>query len=154
MIGNIGYERRLQALERRAREISYGVPGIWSAWTPVLGQNGVVTSTPDGACRYCRIGNLVIASFRIVATASGDPNQIVNMAGLPAQFLHSGARAVGSFTFYKSATNTFYDGSILPFGTTDLIFSTDGSTNYFGASPALTVQNNDVMTGTFQYEAA
>lgn len=141
-------EAKVRALESRARGAA------WGSWTPLLGQSGVVAATVDASCRYTRLGNLVIASFRLTATAAGNPGFQINMAGLPASFLHSGARAVGSFTFYKPASNTFYDGSILPLGTTEIIFNVSGSTGYFGSNPAITLANGDVMTGTFIYEAA
>ncbi len=127
--------RRVARLER---ERQTEAPGIWMDWTPLLGQNGVVASTRDGACRYIRIGNLIIASFRLTATAVGNVGFVINMAGLPANFLHSGARAVGSFTHYVGGA-VFADGSILPLGVTDLIFNANGSTNYYGANPAVTI---------------
>lgn len=71
MIGNIGYERRLQALERRAREIGYGVPNTAASWTPNFGGSGTPGTFTYGAQsgRYVRVGDLCFIEGIVQITA-------------------------------------------------------------------------------------
>jgi hypothetical protein len=151
MIGNMGYERRLQALERRAREIGYGVPGLWSAWTPVLDQGGVVTATISHA-RFERTLNRVTASFILTATGAGTPGNRVVVTGLPASF-PTLSLSIGSFTVLDAGT-VWYAGSIFSISGPGVEFYVSGNASQLGYSPAYTIAAGDVISGTVVYETA
>lgn len=103
MIGNIGYERRLQALERRAREIGYGVPTPSMPWTPFFFGDGGVGGTftySSQAGRYRRIGDICIVNGMVAISAIAvAPTGSMHIAGLPFTAASSGVNSGASFTF-------------------------------------------------------
>lgn len=149
MTGNIGYERRLQALERRMREISAGVPiSGWVTFTPGLYQGGVVASTISYA-RYCVIGKLLIAQARLSATAAGTATNSIQITGLPIARVTTTTMS-GEFQVY---TGTHYIGAAeVGGGGTSAVGIISGNTNAIGITPAITLSSGHILTALIIYE--
>lgn len=149
MIGNIGYERRLQALERQAREIGYGVPTPETDWTPALVQGVSVASTPSYA-RYRIIGKVCKAWMRVSSTGAGTAGQIIYVSGLPTPATGVSAVVVGTVQAYAGANHSiggaFFDGSGRVYGIVD------GSNDGIGANPAITLAVGTVYSFVVEYE--
>lgn len=152
-LDNMGYERRLQALERFAREIR-GDRGATApaAWTPQLYQNGNITST-NTVSRYSLIGNLAFVQFRIVATAAGTAGQAIEIRNIPVTPLY-GANLVGAGVgAYKITGSTVYICSLQMNNTGPAIkFLSDGVVNYIGITPSFAISSGDSVEGVAIYE--
>ncbi len=98
MIGNIGYERRLQALERRAREIGYGVPNPAASWTPTFigsGTPGTFTYASQSG-RYVRVGDFCfITGVVAISAIPVAPTGNVRIGGLPYAAIANSAISFG-----------------------------------------------------------
>jgi hypothetical protein len=126
------------------------IGATWVDYTPTLTQSATVSKTVYIA-RYCQIQKTVIVTIWVTCTSSGTAGQIVNL-GLPIAAKDSNV-LMGSGFVYDSSANFMYN--LLPTaagGTNVTFFYQDG--NNFGASPAITLANNDQLRFTFIYEVS
>lgn len=151
MIGNIGYERRLQALERRMRDISYGVPGIWDTWTPSITQ-GVALGASALSGEYVVIGKLVIVGYSITLNSAGTAGQPVVIGSLPKTFAAGAGYCAGYGTVLDSGTR--WIDVILLTSTGDTFKMQENNTgDVVGVASAYTAASGDLLTGTLMYQS-
>jgi hypothetical protein len=157
MIGNIGYERRLQALERRAREIGYGVPEKAQSFTPSLYQGGAVSSTILVA-RYSLDQKTVHVVARLQATGAGTAFATIAVADLPAQPLYHDT-PFGMLEVYDASAGRWYSGPARTqagFGGGLYAWGiASGAANVMGSdTPAIALANGDIVSLYAHYEIA
>jgi hypothetical protein len=115
----------------------------WLDWTPQLYQNGNVTSTVNFA-KYLIVGNTIIWTFGISATAAGSSGQSICIRSLPWTF--STSRTVGSF-YYLDQGSSYYAGTALyVVGDPGLRFITTSAGGYLGTNPAFAVASSDSLS--------
>ena len=145
MIGNIGYERRLQALERRAREIGYGVPSPLTAFSAGLYQGGSIACTVSFAV-YMISGKWMVAQAFVQATAGGVAGNTIALTGLPFPPLYYDT-AIGSIEIKDQSAGIWYSGVARcqgGFGSGLYVFGiSDANNNTMGISPAVTIAAGD-----------
>jgi hypothetical protein len=128
----------------------------FTSWTPTLTQTVAVTTTNFDS-KYVKVGRLVIASFSLIATASGtNGGTVVVGFGSGATALPTARAATsifGSFRFLDAGV-TNYVGTVTGATTTTLNFYKDGDGNPLGPTNPVQVTNNDTMNGFIIYEAA
>lgn len=139
MIGNIGYERRLQALERRAREIGYGVPTPQTTWTPQLWQNGTqLTYTLDYAV-YAVFGQLVFAATRLTVGTAGAAG-LMEIRGLP---FASEFSCIGGETVVFTGGVNRIGATRITAASTSAVMTIDNSAGDFGVDPSTALAVGD-----------
>lgn len=126
----------------------------WIAVTPVVTQ-GVSITVTNNYSKYIQIGKDVRYEFNLAITSSGSGSVLISV-NIPVTAGSSGAfRVVGSGQFYDASSNTNY--VIIPYltSTSVVAFTSDTSAgNNFGAAPAITVANGDIISGAIFYESA
>lgn len=127
----------------------------WTSYTPTLTQGVAVTKTVNYA-KYARVGKTVVLNVHMSATGAGTATSIVTVS-LPVNSVGvSGTLglACGAGYFYDASTTQWY--VLAPTtGTTVVNFGADATgANSFGAVPAVTIANTDVITFFCMYEAA
>ena len=149
MIGNIGYERRLQALERRLREISNGSPVIEPiSFTPGLYQGGAVTCTVTYA-RYSVNGRIMACQAMVVATAAGTAGNTIALTDIPYAPKYADV-PIGIVELKDASAGTWYSGIARTqsgFGSGKYVWGIEsGSNNSIGINPAITIAIGDVFS--------
>lgn len=144
MIGNIGYERRLQALERRMRDISSGVP-LFTAFTPVLTQGVAITLTGASVGYELLTNNFYMVAFLCACNSAGTAANSIRLSGFSKSLLFTGA-GLGSFHVSDSGT-TNYTGTSYALSATEIVFLTNATGDLLGISPAYTIAANDSVSG-------
>lgn len=128
--------------------------GAWTVYTPTLTQSITVSKTITEA-RYMRgPSRLIIVEFNLTATSAGTAGQNV-LVGLPVAANGAVGTMVGPMLIYDANTTTRYhgDGELVSNITVGMGVS-QASPSLFGASPAVTLANGDIIRGIFSYEAA
>jgi hypothetical protein len=128
--------------------------GTWTAYTPVLDQNGTVAATVSSA-RYTRINDTVIGQVRLNVTGTGTANQSLKVS-LPVTANNTIVSA-GIGDIYDSSTGTMYDGFLFVASADPdnvLIVGDWAGNGVWGTSPNLAITNGDVIWLQFNYEAA
>jgi hypothetical protein len=124
----------------------------WTSYTPVVSQTGTRTATVSYA-KSQRIGNMMTVQVMLTITQAGVAGNRITVS-LPAAFANSSARAtLGSF-MYLDAGTAFYAGIVNPEGASSVAFTTNNSTDFFGANPSLATANNDTLSFSICYEVA
>jgi hypothetical protein len=124
--------------------------GVWTAYTPVLSQNGTRTATVNYA-EYSQINKLVFCNVDLTCTTTGSASNAINVT-LPVTATSSVSAGTG--LFYDSSGTDVQVLSVLS-GTTQVSFYSDTSTtNVLGVTPNVTLGNNDVISFSIVYEAA
>lgn len=139
MIGNIGYERRLQALERRAREIGYGVPTPATAWTPQLWQNGTQLALTLDSAAYVISGPLVFVHARFTVNAVGAVG-LMEIRNLPFACLYS---CIGGETVVFTGGVNRVGATRMTAGSTTTVMTIDNQASDFGVAPAIALAVGD-----------
>lgn len=146
MIGNIGYERRLQALERRAREIGYGVPRFGS-WTPELWQNGAQLSITLDSALFLAVGPLVFLHARFIVAAAGAIG-LMEIRNLPYQAAYS---CIGGHTNVFNGGVNRVGATRISTGTTVSLMTIDNQPSDFGTAPAVALAIGDGVRMSAMY---
>lgn len=142
-------DARIRALETKLALID---TGIWTDYTPVVTQLGVVTKTIAYA-RYQRVGRKITVNFFLTLTGAGTTNNILTIS-LPVTA--ASANGVnGSGRYYDASAFQSYGGSWVGTTTTTVVFVGDWSgTQAWGVIPLLPIQSDDIISGVIIYEAA
>lgn len=122
----------------------------WTSYTPTLTQGVAVTKTVTYA-KYQRVGRTIIVSMRLVITSAGTAGSVL-LAGLPIAAADASG-VVGSFRYFD-AGNTNFAGTACGSTTTTVQFIVSSNGGSFGALPAITAANTDVLQVSVTYEAA
>lgn len=149
MIGNINYERRLQALERRAREIGYGVPQ-YGSWTPELWQNGSQLTITLDAAAYLVNGPLVFLHARFTVGSAGSAG-LMEIRNIP--FAAANSCIGGETNVFTGGVNRI-GATRISAGTTVSLMTIDNQASDFGIAPAtaLAVGNGIRMSALYLRE--
>lgn len=127
--------------------------GVWTSYTPTLGQGGTRTCTVNYAS-YTVINKLCIANVDLTCTTTGTAGQTITVS-LPVTAASTNQEAVGSGTFYDSSATDVYLLHTLLSGTTNVrFFGETSTTNYFGATPSIALGNNDVVSFSIMFQVA
>jgi hypothetical protein len=129
---------------------SIGAP--WVDYTPTLTQGVTVTKTITVA-RYCQLQKTIIVQIALGCTSSGTSGSQVRV-GLP--IAGTNDRPVGSFLFFGGASHYGNKVGMALTNTTTTAggFVQDGTSNWFGVSPAFQLLNGDYLYLQLSYEAA
>ena len=124
----------------------------WVDYTPTLTQ-GVTVSKTTVVARYCQIQKTIIAQIVLGITSSGTSGSQVRV-GLP--IAGTNDRPVGSFLFFGGASHYGNKVGMALTNTTTTAggFVQDGTSNWFGVSPAFQLLNGDYLYLQLSYEAA
>jgi len=129
MIGNIGYELRLQALELKARSIGSGAPSPETSWTPFFFGDGGTAGTFTYASqvgRYTRMGQLCfIHGVVAISAITVAPTGTMYIAGIPfdaAATINSGVAFTYISNFNYAAGALQLTGAIVASGNTIKLF--------------------------------
>ena len=124
-------------------------------YTPTLTQGAAVTKTVNYA-RYWQTGKRVQAQVFLSVTATGTASvQVAVSLPVTAAAVVPLSMALGSGWIYDaSPTPTLYQGAVLLATTTTAALRIDGSTNNVGAFPSFALGSGDIVTFSFDYEAA
>lgn len=135
--------------------------GTWTTYTPTVVQSNTVTATVNYAS-YMKINKFVVANVDLTCTTSGTASNLITVS-LPVT-----AKDPTSGLVFETC---FGNGFILDASATDVILlscfhqssttirfvseaTTTISSSGFGASPAFTLANNDIISFSIMYEAA
>lgn len=132
------------------------VHGALTDWTPTITQLGSVTFV-DTYSRYQRIGRRIECWFRLDVTGSGTSGNPVVIGGLPATAATS-ALMCGYGEAFDSDDTAKYGCGLYLASTTTVDFRvsalTQDTDNRLGVVGITQLAVNDVLTGSFSYEAA
>lgn len=123
--------------------------GAWNSFTPTLSQGASSDITATKACEYLLISKLVIARYRVDATATGTAGSDITLT-LPVTASTNGFVA-GSAYFIDNDSTDYVAAAWIE--TTSTVRLATGS-GKIGTSPAVTVASGDIFTMTIVYEAA
>jgi hypothetical protein len=117
-----------------------------STWSPVVDQNGTVSSTTDHAS-YIKIGRLVMAWCYVTVTGTGSANNVASVT-LPvaATTDYAGFQTIGNAIVRDSNTSTSYHSAatLRTSGATTIAFAGDWSNiGFYGQYPNITLGAND-----------
>jgi hypothetical protein len=132
------------------------IGAAWESYTPTIAQGATLTKTV-GYAKYTQVNKLVICHVTCTITSAGTPGSTLNVT-LPIAAAYTDAPYFGcngSATFYDASTATPYVLGIHSGGSSYVTFvgiAVGG--NYFGAIPAITAANGDVISLIVSYEAA
>ena len=125
--------------------------GVWTAYTPVLSQNGTRTATVNYA-EYCQINKTVFCNVDLTCTTTGSAGNAI-IVTLPVTSVGSNS-GFGSGIFYDSSATDVRVVEVIG-ATTDVSFRANDSTNdAVGVTPSVALGNNDVISFSIVYEAA
>ena len=147
MIGNIGYERRLQALELRAREIGDGTPGQPQSWTPQLWQNSSQLDIVLDTAVYIALGELVFVHARFTVDSAGSAG-LMEIRNLPYSAAYS---CIGGETVVFTGGVNRIGATRITSGTSVALMTIDNQAGDFGVAPAtaLAVGNGIRMSAMY-----
>jgi hypothetical protein len=130
--------------------------GAWTAYTPVLAQNGTRTATVDYA-EYCQINKMCIANVRLTCTTSGSAGSNITVT-LPVSASATATRPiVGSGYFYDDSLTDIRLVSVWRANSTTVAFSVEEGTSDstgLGWVPSLALANNDIINFSIVYQVA
>ena len=130
------------------------IGAAWESYTPVITQGATLTKTV-GYAKYTQINKLVICHVTCTITSAGTINQVLTST-LPLAAAYSDAPYFGcngTATFYDASTATPYVMGVHSAGTSLITFvGITAGGNYFGAIPAVTAANTDVLSFIISYE--
>jgi hypothetical protein len=126
----------------------------WTTWTPAVWQGGAVASTNVRSV-YQRVGRLIVAQFRVTATAAGVAANKVTVTVPVAIASATGNLPAGSGVIFDTSTSTNYGGVWWVDSTTAVALVGDwsGASNW-GATPNIALASGDSLAGMLMYEAA
>lgn len=128
--------------------------GAWTAWTPALWQGSTVASTNVRSV-YQKIGRLVVAQFRITATAAGSAGNKVTVTTPVAVASATGNLPAGSGVIFDTSASTNYGGVWWVDSTTAVALVGDWSgAGNWGSTPSIALASGDSLAGMLMYEAA
>ena len=131
------------------------IGAAWETYTPTVTQGVALTKTIDYA-KYCRIQRFVVCHVTLTITSAGTAS---NTIGVTAPI--SAANADDPY-FGCNGSATFYDANLaVPYvlgvhmgaGSVMNFVPIQAGGNYFGAIPAVTAANSDVISFMVCYEA-
>jgi hypothetical protein len=126
--------------------------GVWESYTPVLDQNGTRSATINYA-EYVVINKMCIVNVDLTCTTTGSANNIIQVS-LPVASV-SGIAGSGSGTFFDSSATDVYLLAAVVSSSVGVVFQAETSTgNNFGATPNVTLGNNDVLSFSIVYQVA
>jgi hypothetical protein len=138
--------RRLERLEAQERG------GIYADWTPTVTQSGAVAIT-IGEARYCRIGDLVVATAYLTVTGAGTSGQPIVIGGLPFALPAGSFRHHGTILVRDRGT-AYYAGVLRRNDDTSLVGTVDGAAGTaIGQSPSFALEEGDNISVQIAYEA-
>ena len=131
------------------------IGAAWESYTPTVTQGVALTKTIDYA-NYCRIQRFVVVHVTLTITSAGTASSTLGCS-LPISAANADQPYFGcngSATFYDANLATPYvlgahmgSGSVLNF------VGIAAGGNYFGAIPAVTAANGDVLSFMVCYES-
>lgn len=126
----------------------------WTAYTPALWQGGAVSSANVRSV-YQRVGRLIVAQFRITATAAGSAANKVTVTLPVTAASATGNLPTGSGVIFDTSTTTNYGGTWWLDSTTAVALVGDwsGAANW-GATPSIALASGDSLAGVIIFEAA
>jgi hypothetical protein len=120
-------------------------------WTPTVTQSGAVAVT-IGEARYCRIGNLVVATAYLTPTGAGTSGQPIVIGGLPFTLPAGAFRHHGTIQV-RDAGTAYYVGVLRRNDDTSLVGIVDGAAAAIGQSPSFALAADDDISVQITYEA-
>lgn len=126
--------------------------GTWTSYTPTVTQGATVTATVLYS-KYSQINDVVHWVYSLVLTSAGTAGQWLQLS-LPVS-AEAGQRGPGIHQFFDSNTVTTYImTSFFPLATTMSFVDVNSGASVFGAAPAVTAANGDLLFGSITYVAA
>ena len=125
----------------------------WTSYTPVITQGVTLTKTV-GYAKYTQINKLVICHVTCTITSAGTINQVLTST-LPLTAAYSDAPYFGcngTATFYDASTATPYVLGVHSAAGYITFVGIAAGGNYWGAIPAVTAANTDVLSFIISYE--
>lgn len=129
--------------------------GKWVDFTPTMTQSAALTISVTFA-RYCIIGKTVIVQMGLVIASAGTAGNNIKVASIPSVIApkNFGNYVVAGGAVYLSAGVANYVlGAVFDTAST-LWFYANAATAQFGANPAVTAKNTDLMNVQLAYEIA
>lgn len=130
--------------------------GDWQSWTPTVQQSGSVAVTVAYA-KYTTVNDLVILNANLAITGTGTAGNAIVISGIPAavQIETAGLDfAIGSVIVLDTSVPVRYEGSVTPFGASDLRFRSNGNAGLIGAQPSFGLASGDTIGFTVSYKRA
>jgi len=123
----------------------------WSSYTPVATQTNTPSIVVNKAI-YKQIGKTLFVNIYIRFTSAGTAGGRVRCS-LPIAVKSIDTLHIGTGFFYDAGTR-YYQGAAILFDANTVELYCNDTTNSFGASPAVTIANNDELTFNLIYEVA
>jgi hypothetical protein len=123
----------------------------WTSYTPTLTQGATLTKTVNYA-RYKQIGKTVFVNIAMTITSGGTAGSRIRTS-LPIPMISTDIVNLGS-GYYFDAGTAHYSGVAIMYDASTVELYTHATANAFGASPAVTAANNDVIAYSLTYEVA
>jgi hypothetical protein len=122
--------------------------GVWTAYTPTLEQNGVITTTVNYA-EFCQINKLVFCNVDLTCTTTGSAGNAITVS-LPTSFT-GGLFCWGQFFDSSASDVRLVTGVVV--GSNLGFYADASSTNVLGISPSVALGNNDVISFSVIYRS-
>jgi hypothetical protein len=129
--------------------------GPWIAFTPTVTQGVAITTTVTFAA-YALLDNVAHVQMRLVLGSAGTAGADV-VVGLPVAARRtdaSGLADAGGGVFFDASVPTFRVLRAQAVSTTTVKFFSDAASDFFGANPAITIANGDIVTLNLMYEVS
>jgi hypothetical protein len=152
------YRELLREVARLRREVDDlrrpEVGGVWYSWTPTVTQSVAVTATITFA-EYSTLNKVVILTASLAITGTGTAGNAIVIGGIPAavQASRTGLDfSTGSVIVLDTSVPIRYEGSVTPFGASDLRFRSNGNAGLIGAQPNFGLASGDSIGFTVVYK--
>jgi hypothetical protein len=130
------------------------IGAAWESYTPVVSQGVTLTKTVNYA-KYVQINRTIICHVTMTITSGGTLGSVLACT-LPLAAANTDSPFFGcngSGTFYDASAATPYVLGVHSGGSSTITFvGTTPGGNYFGAIPAVTAANGDVLSFIISYE--
>lgn len=147
--------RLIYELQRRIERLETQIEtGRWVNWTPTVTQSVSVTKTIHYA-RYIIRDKLAHVEVGLAMTSAGITANAIIIGGWPTAIQCANVDLAddckGDFTYHRT-TGTYYDGSAVFTGASDLRFVVSGNAAKLGFTPTFAIASGDYLSFKLAYE--